>query len=436
VPRRIVQVVDGPREDFHSQKEITVPLGQGLIRNWDRTDRSRILGMAAFVALLHVLGWGVLLAFARGEGEVTQGFGVGLGVTAYVLGMRHAFDVDHIVAIDNTARKLIGEGRRPLSVGFWFSLGHSTVVLVLCLLIGIGIRALTGSVTDGSSALQETAGIVGASVSGVFVLLIGVLNARAFAGILRVAQRAGRGVFDEAELEQHLHSRGLIARILAKVTKTVRKDWHMYPIGLLFGLGFDTATEISLLVLSSSAAMLDLPWYATLCLPILFAAGMSLLDSADGVFISAAYEWAFLSPARRIYYNLVITGLSVVVALVIGAAGLFAMLGTEFGSSSGPLAWFANLDLGNVGYAIAGLFLLTWIASMVIWRVGRIDQRWHLAATPPSSPGVTTLKTGRCASSSWCLESVPASADIGSEGEPAGRRPRRRRRRRFARSRR
>jgi high-affinity nickel-transport protein len=339
--------------------------------------------MVTFVALLHVLGWGVLLAFARGEAGAVQGFGVGLGVTAYVLGMRHAFDVDHIVAIDNTARKLIGEGRRPLSVGFWFSLGHSTVVLVLCLLIGVGVRSLADGVTDGSSTLQETAGIVGASVSGVFLLLIGVLNARSFAGIVRIAKRAGRGTFDEAELEQHLHSRGLIARILAKVTKTVRKDWHMYPVGLLFGLGFDTATEISLLVLSSSAAMLDLPWYATLCLPILFAAGMSLLDSADGVFMAAAYEWAFLSPARRIYYNLVITGLSVVVALAVGTVGLFAMLGTELGSSSGPLAWFADLDLDNVGYAIVGLFLMTWIVSVFLWRVGRIEQRWQLTTTPP-----------------------------------------------------
>jgi high-affinity nickel-transport protein len=291
--------------------------------------------------------------------------------------MRHAFDVDHIVAIDNTARKLIGDGRRPLGVGFWFSLGHSTVVFVLCLLLGVGVRAIAGDVLNEASTLHETTTIVGAAVSGIFLILIGAVNARSFFGITRVAKQIRQGSFDAEELERHLGSRGFIARILRKLTKAVSKDWHMYPVGLLFGLGFDTATEISLLVLSSGAAAFNLPWYAVLTLPLLFAAGMSLLDSADGLFMSAAYEWAFLSPARRIYYNLVITGLSVAIALIVGLIGLSSMFASQLDITSGPLAWAANLDLDNVGYGMVALFVLTWVVSAIVWKVGKIEQRWQ-----------------------------------------------------------
>jgi high-affinity nickel-transport protein len=339
-------------------------------------DRRRLAAMFGFIVFLHLLGFGLLLLVTR-NGTVTtaQGFGIGLGLTAYVLGMRHAFDADHIVAIDNTTRKLLGDGRRPVSVGFWFSLGHSTVVLLLCLALGLGIRAIAGGVVDESSTLHRATGVWGSLISGLFLLLIGILNARAFAGIFKIARRARRGDFDGAELDHQLQTRGFLARILAKLTKSVRKEWHMHPIGLLFGLGFDTATEVSLLVLSSSAAAFDLPWYAYLALPVLFAAGMSLLDTIDGAFMMAAYEWALLSPARRIYYNLVITGISVATAVIVGGAGLARLLGQELGITSGPLGWVGEIDFEYVGYGIVALFVATWIISAVVWRVGRIEER-------------------------------------------------------------
>ncbi|NUR94660.1 MAG: HoxN/HupN/NixA family nickel/cobalt transporter, partial [Kribbellaceae bacterium] len=277
--------------------------------------------MAAFVLLLHLIGWGVLALivaprhYLLGSAGV---FGVGLGVTAYTLGMRHAFDADHIAAIDNTTRKLMADGRRPLSVGFWFSLGHSTVVFVLCFLLGIGVRTLAGQVADGSSRLQQLTGVIGTAVSGVFLYLIAALNLVVLVAVVKVFRRMRTGAYDEATLEQQLNNRGFMNRILSGVTKAVRRPWQMYPIGFLFGLGFDTATEVSLLVLAGGAAAFTLPWYAVLTLPILFAAGMSLLDTIDGCLMNFAYGWAFAKPVRKVYYNITITGLSVAVALVIG----------------------------------------------------------------------------------------------------------------------
>jgi len=345
---------------------------------WLRRDRTRLGWMALFVAVLHVVGWGlVVLVVAPRYGNATAGgFGIGLGVTAYVLGMRHAFDVDHIAAIDNTARKLIGDGRRPLAVGFWFSLGHSSVVFGLCLLIGLGVRALAAQVTDSSSQLQQITSLVGTLVSGCFLLLIGLINSRALLGVGRAFRRLRQGDHDEAELEAQLNSRGFIARILGRVTSSVRADWHMYPVGLLFGLGFDTATEVSLLVLSGSAAALQLPWYAVLTLPVLFAAGMSLLDTVDGVLISATYEWATTNPVRRVFYNLVVTGLSVAVAMVIGLIELLGLLGDKLSARSGPLAWAASINLDGVGYVVVALFLVTWLAGILTWKLGKFEHRW------------------------------------------------------------
>jgi high-affinity nickel-transport protein len=347
-----------------------------------------VAGMAGFIALLHVVGWGTLVAivvpqhFAAGPAGA---FGVGLGVTAYVLGMRHAFDADHIAAIDNTTRKLMGEGRRPVSVGFWFSLGHSSVVFGLCVLLALGVKALAGQVENGASALQQTTGLIGTTVSGVFLILIGVINLFALRGIVRVFRRMRGGEYDEAALERQLDQRGFMNRVLGGVTKAVRKAWHMYPTGLLFGLGFDTATEISLLVLAGGAAAFSLPWYAILTLPVLFAAGMSLLDTIDGCFMNFAYGWAFAKPVRKVYYNLTVTGLSVAVALVIGGVELTSLLGEKLGVRSGPLAAVGSLDLDYVGYGIVGLFVLTWVASLAIWRFGRVEERWSSRLAPSES---------------------------------------------------
>ena len=335
-------------------------------------------GMFAFIAGLHVLGWGTLALFvAPANYDVgDQVFGLGLGLTAYTLGMRHAFDADHIAAIDNTTRKLMSEGQRPMSVGFWFSLGHSSVVFALCALLALGLRALAGQVGTESSTLQTMTGVIGLAVSGTFLMIIGIINLVVLVGILKVFRAMRSGAYDEAALEEQLNNRGLINRLLGGVTKAVRKPWHMYPVGLLFGLGFDTATEVSLLLLAGGAAAFQLPWYAILTLPVLFAAGMSLLDSIDGSFMNFAYGWAFAKPVRNVYYNITITGLSVAVAMIIGSVELISILVDELGLTSGPLVSVAALDLNQVGYAIVALFVLTWVAALLVWRWGRIEEKW------------------------------------------------------------
>ena len=344
-----------------------------------RRDRRSIAGMTGFVLLLHVLGWGVLLvAVAPHDYQLgsTGVLGVGVGLTAYMLGVRHAFDADHIASIDNTTRKLVGEGRSSVSTGFWFSLGHSSVVFVASLLLVAGVRSVAGVVQNEDSAVGQNLGLIGTLVAGTFLVLIGLMNLAAAVGIVRVFRRMRTGEFDEAELERHLHNRGFLARILGRVTRRVSKPWHLYPVGLLMGLGFDTATQVALLVLAAGSAAFVLPWYAILVLPVLFAAGMSLFDTADGVLMSRAYGWAFLKPVRKVFYNLTVTVLSVTVALVIGILVLAGLLVERLGVESGPLAWIASLDLELVGFAIVGLFLVTWMVALAVWRFGRIEQRW------------------------------------------------------------
>jgi nickel/cobalt transporter (NiCoT) family protein len=361
---------------------------QQLRASLTRGEWAAIGGMAGFVVFLHVLGWGVLALIVAPEHYQLNGstvFGVGLGVTAYTLGMRHAFDADHIAAIDNTTRKLMADGKRPLSVGFWFSLGHSSIVFGLVLLLSLGVKALVGQVENDSSSLQQTTGLIGTAVSGVFLMLIGILNLIVLRQILAVFRRMRHGDFDEAALEEHLSNRGLMNRILGGATRAVTKPWHMYPVGLLFGLGFDTATEVSLLVLAGGAAAFNLPWYALLTLPVLFAAGMSLLDSIDGCFMNFAYGWAFSKPVRKVYYNITITGLSVAVALVIGGVELVSILAEKLSITSGPLAWVAGLDLNMVGYAIVAMFVLTWVVALAVWRFGRIEEKWSMDMRPVTS---------------------------------------------------
>ncbi|WP_441246750.1 HoxN/HupN/NixA family nickel/cobalt transporter [Kitasatospora sp. McL0602] len=343
-----------------------------------RDEWLRLAGMGGFILALHVIGWFTLLAVIAPQHYDVGGqvFGAGMGLTAYTLGMRHAFDADHIAAIDNTTRKLMGQGKRPLSVGFWFSLGHSSVVFALCALLAFGIRSLAGQVESDDSSLHRTTGLIGVSVSGTFLVLIGLINLGAFNGILKVFRKMRDGEFDEAELERQLDKRGFMNRILGRVTRAVTKPWHMYPVGLLFGLGFDTATEVSLLVLAGGAAAFSLPWYALLVLPVLFAAGMSLLDTIDGSFMNFAYEWAFSKPVRKIYYNLTVTGLSVLVALVIGVIELVGLLGEKLDITTGPVGWIARLDLNLVGYAIVGLFVLTWAGALAFWKFGKVEQKW------------------------------------------------------------
>ncbi|MFD0362042.1 HoxN/HupN/NixA family nickel/cobalt transporter [Nocardia sp. GCM10030253] len=337
--------------------------------------------MALAVIALHVLGWGTLLLFVVPGHHVVQGavFGVGLGVTAYTLGMRHAFDADHIAAIDNTTRKLVAENgkKKVQTVGFWFALGHSSVVFILVVLLALGVRALATNLENEDSALQHWTGLWGTSVSGAFLIAIGLLNLASLLGIWRVLRRMRQGEFDEARLERELDNRGLLNRVLAPVVRLVRKPWQMYPVGLLFGLGFDTVTEVGLLVIAGGAAATELPWYSILVLPVLFSAGMALFDSLDGSFMSYAYDWAFAKPVRKIYYNLVITGLSVAVALLIGGQEIVSIFADKLEVESGLIGWIGNLDLGDIGYIVVGLFVATWAVAVAVWRFAGVERRWQ-----------------------------------------------------------
>jgi nickel/cobalt transporter (NiCoT) family protein len=356
--------------------------GTRAMARLDRADWTAITGMGGVVLALHLFGWGVLV-FGVAPQHITLGstgvFGVGLGVTAYLLGVRHAFDADHIAVIDNTTRKLVGEGKRSLSAGFWFSLGHSSVVFGLAFLLALGVRALVGPVQDEGSPMLQTLGLIGSLVAGTFLILIGLTNLFAVVGIAKVFREMRSGEFDEAELERQLNNRGFLARLLGRVMRRVSKPWHLYPVGLLMGLGFDTATQVALLVLAAGTAAFTLPWYAVLVLPVLFAAGMSLFDAADGIFMARAYGWAFLKPIRKVYYNLTVTVLSVVVALVIGVILLIGLLVDRLDIRTGPLAVIGSADLGSVGFMIVGTFVVVWLISLAVWRFGRIEERWSAA---------------------------------------------------------
>jgi high-affinity nickel-transport protein len=345
--------------------------------------------MLLFIAVLTVGGWFIVIALVAPDHYslgASGTFTVGIGLTAYTLGMRHAFDADHIAAIDNTTRKLMAEGKRPLSVGFWFSLGHSSVVFLLALLLSLGLKALVGPVKNDDSGLHHYTGLIGTTVSGVFLYLIAGINVVILWGILKIFRRMRKGDFDEAALEEQLNNRGLMNRILGRVMKAVTRPWQMYPVGLLFGLGFDTATEVALLVLASSSALAGLPWYAILSLPVLFAAGMSLFDTLDGSFMNFAYGWAFSKPVRKVFYNLTITGLSVAVALLIGTVELLGLLSQQLELSGRFWVDMQNADINMLGFIIVGLFFATWIVALAVWKFGRIEEKWSkgLASGSPS----------------------------------------------------
>jgi high-affinity nickel-transport protein len=327
------------------------------VTGFARADRRRLGGMAAFIAALHVLGWGTLIAVVVPQQLAlgTKAFGLGVGLTAYMLGLRHAFDADHIAAIDNTTRRLAETGRRPLSVGFWFSLGHSSVVCALALLVALGARWMPGSAFSA----------VGTTVSAGFLLLVAALNLAAFVRLWRLFCGMRTAPVDHARLEDVLHRRGFVSRVVARTADRPRR---MYAVGLLFGLSFDTATEIVLLVLAGAGGASGVPWYAILCLPVLFTAGMALMDTIDGSFMSMAYGWALAEPVRKVYVNLTMTGLSVAAAAAIGACEAVGLAGWSRPS--------AVLDSGSLGLVIAALLAGTWLAAVLIWRYGRIEQKW------------------------------------------------------------
>ena len=342
-------------------------------REWARAG-----AMLASVVALNVVGWLLLAAAVGGHYHITNTeiFGFGTGALAYTLGMRHAFDADHIAAIDNTTRKLVSDGKRPLSVGFFFSLGHSSIVFVMALLLNFGIRALDEQVKNDNSGLHTVTGVIGTTVSGTFLYLIALLNLIILVGIVKVFRQMRTGRYSDEELDAQLDKRGLMNRFLGPIARRADAPWKMYPIGMLFGLGFDTASEVALLVLAGSAVVSGLPFYAILSLPILFAAGMCLFDTIDGCFMNFAYDWAFAKPVRKVYYNLTITGLSVFVAVFIGTIEILGLIGSEYNLSGGFWAFMGNLDINKAGLVIVAIFVLTWIAALAIWRFGKIEQKW------------------------------------------------------------
>jgi len=342
---------------------------------FDRGERRRLAGFMSFVVLLHVAGWGLLLAYASAHTEF-----LALGGLAYTFGLRHAFDADHIAAIDSTTRKLLQSGKKPVGVGFFFSLGHSTVVLLIALALGLAVRSIVQGVVGGSGELRSVGGTVGTLVSGGFLVLIGLMNLLILLDIVRVYRRMRRGEYDRQSLDAELAAGGLMTKLFGRMFRLIDHSWQMYPTGFLFGLGFDTASEVALLAISAGAAAQGLPFTAVLSLPLIFAAGMSLMDTADGAFMSKAYSWAFASPIRKVFYNLTVTSLSVFVALFVGVVELAQILIRLLHLHGGVFDFIAGFNLlGEAGYVIVAAFAVTWAAAFVIYKVRRIDERWAAA---------------------------------------------------------
>ncbi|HTD80254.1 MAG TPA: HoxN/HupN/NixA family nickel/cobalt transporter, partial [Chloroflexota bacterium] len=290
--------------------------------------------------------------------------------------LRHAFDADHISAIDNTTRKLLQDRKRPVGVGFFFSLGHSSVVFLIALGLGFAVRIVMDGVVADDGNLRNIGGMVGTGVSGLFLVLIGVLNLIILLDIFGVFRRMRRGEYDRVTLEEHLVTGGVLTRAFRKLFAVITDSWQMYPIGFLFGLGFDTASEVALLAISAGAASQGLPFTAIISLPLIFAAGMSLMDTTDGAFMAKAYSWAFSNPIRKLFYNMTMTGLSVFVALFVGVVELSQILIQLLGLEGGVWDVIAGLDLGSLGLIIVASFIVAWITAFVIFKVRRVEERW------------------------------------------------------------
>ena len=347
-----------------------------------RDEKRRLLAMFGFIALLHISGALLMWAATSGDYQLADGsvFGWGTALLAYTLGMRHAFDADHISAIDNTTRKLMADGQRPLGVGFFFSLGHSSVVAALAIILNFGIAAVGTQLKDQNSSLHHYTGLIGVSVSGSFLMLIAILNLIVMVSIIKVFMKMRQGAYSEAELEKHLDSRGFFMRFFGPIARRIDKSWKMYPLGLLFGLGFDTATEVGLLVLAGSSVIAGLPWWAIISLPLFFAGGMSLLDTIDGSFMNFAYGWAFSKPVRKVYYNIIITGLSVAVALFVGGLEILQVIANQLNLNGGFWEYCKAFNLNSAGYFIVAAFVVVWSVALLLWRYGKIEERWHNTA--------------------------------------------------------
>ncbi len=365
---------------------MTTIVGSG---RWTRAQRAQLSTIVAAVALLHVVGWSLYLSLT--SGPLGAGAFAGAGVLAYALGIRHAFDADHIAAIDDTTRLMVQRGRRPVGVGFFFAMGHSSVVVVLALVVAVAAGAASSAQLD---SWREVGGTVSTVVAMTFLALVAVLNALVLVGIVRSWRDLRRGRLDESELERQLLNRGLVNRILGGRARTlIKHSWHMYPLGILFGLGLETASEVTLLTLSASTASTaggaagGAPLLAALTLPLLFAAGMSAFDTADGVLMSVAYSWSNRSPARRLFYNIATTAATVTVAGFIAAVYLAGVLADDLGVRAlAGLAGIAN-EFELLGYIIVGFFVAVWGGAALLWRLGGFETRHAVPAAVAQPPG-------------------------------------------------
>src|SRR3984957_8495232 len=337
-----------------------------------------------------------------------KGLGVGVAMLAYTLGLRHAFDADHISAIDNCTRKVLGERQgtgapRPLGFGFFFSLGHSTVVVAIGAGVVVAEKTVFGAVSDSGSGLERFGGLIGTAVSAAFLLLIGLLSLVVLAGIVRVFAAMRHSEYDEAELERQLANRGFFYRFFGRWVKIITKERQggRGGGGVVFGLRFDTATEVALLATTALLASAHIPWYAIICLPVLFTAGMTLMDTTDGLFMNLAYGWAFFNPVRKVYYNLAITGLSVAICFVIGGIEALSLLPQEIhglSRTAGFWGLMSRFNINTAGFVIVALLVATWLAALLIWRYARIEEKWNPAPSParpaaaPDRPDVRSLE--------------------------------------------
>jgi high-affinity nickel-transport protein len=330
--------------------------------------RHRLIAIYALLVGANLLIW--MWAFVALKGSTVL---LGTALLAYTFGLRHAVDADHIAAIDNVTRKLMQQGQRPVTIGFFFSLGHSAVVIIMSIAVAFAAAAVTARF----DSLKAVGGFVSTSASALFLFALAVINIIVFISVYRTFQAVKRGEpFIADDFDILLNSRGLLARVFRPLFRLVTKSWHMFPIGFLFGLGFDTATEVALFGISAAQAASGLSLGTILVFPALFTAGMSLIDTTDGVLMLGAYGWAFLKPIRKLYYNMTITAVSVVVALVIGGLETLGLIADQF-SLKGPFWDFiGELDdnFGILGYVIIGVFLTSWLVSMLIYRLKRYDE--------------------------------------------------------------
>jgi len=362
-------------------------------RSLGGADWRRVKWMTGSILLLHFIGFGVFIAFVV-PGHY-KGLGIGVSVLAYTFGLRHAFDADHISAIDNTTRKLMNERRdvegakKPLSVGYFFSLGHSTIVIAIGAGIVIAEKAVYGAVSNSNSGLEHFGGVFGTVVSASFLYLIAILNIIILAGIITVFRTMRRGAYDEAELERQLENRGLMYRFFGKWMNSITKEWQMYPVGVVFGMGFDTATEVALLATTALFATQSLPWYSIMCLPILFTAGMTLMDTLDGCFMNVAYGWAFFNPVRKVFYNLAITGLSVAICFFIGTVEVLGLLPRELHLHGRFWDDMAGFNINMAGFIIVGMFVVTWVGALAVWHFGKVEEKWSAKLNAGESVSLT-----------------------------------------------